>query len=334
MHGGNEERGASSVERRTGRAPRGTLPARRTPLHALRSSLLALLLAACGQSTPGPTSPPPATLTSVPPVATDTPVPPTSTPIPPAARVNGVEIPLAEYAAEVELCEIGFAQAGRDPAVCPEAALQAVIEAAVIEQAAVAAGLVVDEATVDAALARAVKRRGGADAFAQYLAAIGYTAETYREAMRRDLLRAQMTAQVAGAVAPQAEQVHALLILVGTEVQAQALLTGLRGGADFASYALETSLDASSRVGGGDLGWFARGTLTLPEVEAAAFALQPGELSDVIATSLGYAIVRVEAREPDRALSSGQLETLRAAAVQAWLKEQLAGAQIETFVTP
>ncbi|HRF49146.1 MAG TPA: peptidylprolyl isomerase [Anaerolineales bacterium] len=320
MHGESVGRGASSVVRRAH--------------SALRSTLLALLLAGCGQITPGPTNPPPPTSTSVQPVATETPLPPTATPVPPAARVNGVEIPVAAYTAEVELCEIGFAQAGRDPAVCSEAALQAVIEAAVIEQAATAAGLAVDSAAVDAALAQAEQARGGADAFAQYLAAIGYTAETYREAMRRDLLRAQMTAQVAGAVAPQAEQVHALLILVGTEVQAQALLAGLRGGADFASYALENSLDASSRVGGGDLGWFARGTLTLPEVEAAAFALQPGELSDVIATSLGYAIVRVEAREPDRALSSGQLETLRAAAVQSWLKEQLAGAQIETFVTP
>ncbi len=316
----------------------GARGGKRGSLFAPRASLLvlvlALSLAACQLTTPGPTAPPPATLTSVLPAATLTPIPPTSTPIPLAARVNGAEILLSDYTAEVERCRLGYQQVGSDPAACPQAALQGLIESSVVEQAALSAGLSVDDVAIAAALAQAEQDLGGAAGLAQYLAATGYTAETYRDAVGRDLLRARMTEQVAASVAEQAEQVHALLILVGAEADAQALLSALRGGADFASLALDNSLDASSRAGGGDLGWFARGTLTVPEIEAAAFALQPGELSDVVTTSLGFAIVRVEERDPGRALSSDQLRALRLAAVQAWLTEQLASAEIETFVTP
>ena len=303
----------------------------RSLLLALGSSLLALLFAGCRQFPPGPTATPPATFT---PVATITPVPPTATPVPLAARVNGQDILLSDYDAEVKRCELGLQQAGHDPAVCPQAALQGLIESAVIEQAATAAGLAVDDAAVDAALTKAETSLGGAEAFTQYLAATGYTADTYRDAMRRDLLRKKMTESIGSTVAATAEQVRALLILVGTEAEARDLLAQIQGGADFASVALEYSLDASSRVAGGDLGWFARDTLTMPEIETAAFALEPGGVSDVVATPLGYAIVRVEERDPQRALDDDQLRTVRDAAVRAWLADQLAKAQIETFVTP
>lgn len=307
-----------------------TLPRSRA-LRICASVILSPALAACQLTTPGPTAPPPATLTSAP---TLTPVPPTATPVPLATRVNGVDILLSDYASEIERCRIGYQQAGRDPAVCDKAALQGLIDAVLIEQAAAAAGVTVDDAAVDAAVAQAQTDLGGAEPFAQYLAAIGYSAETYREAMRRDLLRARFTAPIAAAVPATAEQVHALLILVGTEAEASSILAQLQGGSDFASLALANSLDASSRVGGGDLGWFARGTLTVPEIEDAAFALQPGELSDAVATPLGYAIVRVEEREPARPLGPDQLEAAGRAAVEAWLAAQRAGAQIEVFVTP
>jgi parvulin-like peptidyl-prolyl isomerase len=50
---------------------------------------------------------------------------------------------------------------------------------------------------------------------------------------------------------------------------------------------------------GGLMGQFARGQLP-PELEEAAFALQPGQTGDVIATSLGHHVLRVDVREPAR----------------------------------
>jgi PPIC-type PPIASE domain len=50
---------------------------------------------------------------------------------------------------------------------------------------------------------------------------------------------------------------------------------------------------------GGLMGTFTRGQLP-PELEKAAFALAPGATSEIVETSLGYHILRVEARQPAR----------------------------------
>ncbi len=51
------------------------------------------------------------------------------------------------------------------------------------------------------------------------------------------------------------------------------------------------------RVMGGMIGWVHRGRLE-PEIEKAAFGLKPGQISEVIKTSTGYHLIRVEGRQP------------------------------------
>lgn len=60
--------------------------------------------------------------------------------------------------------------------------------------------------------------------------------------------------------------------------------------ADFAAVARERSEDASAERGG-DVGTLGRGRLA-PEYEAAAFALQPGEVSAVVETEYGFHIIQ------------------------------------------
>ena len=60
--------------------------------------------------------------------------------------------------------------------------------------------------------------------------------------------------------------------------QAEEVLAKAKGGADFAELAKQYSQD-STAAGGGDLGNFARGVMT-PPFEAAAFALEPGQISE------------------------------------------------------
>ena len=73
--------------------------------------------------------------------------------------------------------------------------------------------------------------------------------------------------------------------------KAQGLLQQLRSGADFAQLARQNSDDPVSAASGGDLGFFGRNKM-MPEFEKAAFALKPGELSDLVVTPFGYHIIR------------------------------------------
>lgn len=73
----------------------------------------------------------------------------------------------------------------------------------------------------------------------------------------------------------------------------------IEGGEDFATVATEVSEDEGSKASGGDLGFFGKGRM-VPPFEKAAFELEVGKLSDVVETSHGYHLIKVEEiKEPE-----------------------------------
>lgn len=72
--------------------------------------------------------------------------------------------------------------------------------------------------------------------------------------------------------------------------------------ADFAALAREHSDDAGTRAAGGALGLFQRGAHA-KAFDDAAFALREGEVSAVVQTDFGYHLIKLERREPARALT-------------------------------
>jgi peptidyl-prolyl cis-trans isomerase D len=100
------------------------------------------------------------------------------------------------------------------------------------------------------------------------------------------------------------EQRHALHILIApkgsgeAEVKAahdkaEAILQQLRQApGKFAELAKKNSDDPGSAAKGGDLGYFPRGRMAKP-FEDAVFALQPGQLSDVVQTQYGFHIIKL-----------------------------------------
>lgn len=75
----------------------------------------------------------------------------------------------------------------------------------------------------------------------------------------------------------------------------------LRQGEDFAALAKEFSQCPSSS-NGGDLGYFAQGQMAKP-FEDAAFALMPGEISDVVETTFGYHLIKVNDKTPETVMA-------------------------------
>ena len=274
---------------------------------------IALGLSACASFFP------PEPTASQTPQATSTPEPPTATPEPMALTVNGEGISVAAF--DEEVTRYIAAQEALENAVSSEEAAGAVIEDLVAQlllaQAARAGGFTLDEAALQARNDSLAAQAGGAEALSQWRSDHGYTEQSFQAALKRAAEAAWMRDKIIQAVPSTAEQVHSQQILLYNEATAQSFLTRLNSGADFDELAREADL-----LTRGDLGWVPRGYLLDPKIEQAAFGLAVGEHSAVIATEVGFHIVRILGREPDRPLSPDARLTLQELALQKWIEEQ------------
>jgi peptidyl-prolyl cis-trans isomerase D len=131
----------------------------------------------------------------------------------------------------------------------------------------------------------------------------------------------------------QPEQVRASHILLKTEgkdeaavkKQAEDVLKQAKApGADFAALAKKYSEDDGSKVNGGDLDYFTKGRM-VPEFEQAAFALPPGQISDLVKSQFGFHIIKVVDKKP---AATRTLDEMRPQ-----IQEQLAAQRVEQQLT-
>jgi peptidyl-prolyl cis-trans isomerase C len=109
--------------------------------------------------------------------------------------------------------------------------------------------------------------------------------------------------------------------------EAGEILAEIHAGEDFVKLATERS-QGPSATQGGDLGFFGPGQM-IATFEKAAFALQPGEVSNVVQTQFGYHVIRLEDRR------GGDTAPLEQAAdsIRAYLTQQRLQSEVETLVT-
>ncbi len=128
------------------------------------------------------------------------------------------------------------------------------------------------------------------------------------------------------------EQIRASHILFKTEGKDEAtvrkaaedVLKQVRAGGDFAALATKYSEDDGSKVKGGDLDYFTRGRM-VAEFENAAFAMQTGQISDLVKTPFGFHIIKMVDK---KAASTRALDEVRAQ-IQDTLAWQRTDEQIE-----
>lgn len=245
-----------------------------------------------------------------------------------AARVNGEEISRASFEVNVALYQAAQAETGTLLATddVHQAVINSLIDRLLLAQAARSQGFNA-ESGLDQRLAALVEDAGGQAAFDEWLAAHSYSAELFRAELALEVEAAHMRDVIAAQVPTTAEQVRARQILLSDQFSAERLLGQLEEGTPF-----ETVVANNDPTRFGDLGWFPRGYLLQPEVEEAAFALQPGEYSQVVQSEIGFHLIEVLERAPARPLEPRALLQLQSQAIADWLEQQRAQSDISIFL--
>jgi peptidyl-prolyl cis-trans isomerase C len=147
-------------------------------------------------------------------------------------------------------------------------------------------------------------------------------------------VRARYNADIAGK--PGEEEVHARHILVPDEATAKKIIAELNKGADFAALSKQYSKDPGAANQGGDLGFFKK-TEMVPEFADAAFALQPGQITQTpVHTQFGWHVIQVLERKTDPPPSFEQAsqelrQTMIQEDVQKTVAQARAGVKVEKF---
>ena len=286
-----------------------------------------LFVVGCGGAEgliPSPSSPAP----SVPPST------PTPSPEPLAALVGGEAILLAEYEDELLRYEKAQTERGIDLATLEDyqgTVLQSLVDRRLLAQGAVEAGLTLDEGSVRQEIERLTAKLGSNDALDAWLAEYEYTLEEFETALHEEMLGSMMVEQIVAGVPTSVEQVHARHILLESREEAEATRAKLLAGEDFATLARTFSIDPSTQLAAGDLGWFPRGYLLIPEVENVVFELETGAISEVVESMLGFHIIQLT-ESGVRPLSPEALRQARQEAVEAWITDRRQTTEIQVFL--
>ena len=298
---------------------------------------------------------PPAEMPTAAPLWTPTPSTQSPSPIPPAtaqgapvqaaldpgvvAVVNGVSIPRAEWEEQVSQAQAYLLQqpgtdlsteAGKEALRhVQEQVLDWMIDQVLIEEAARQAGISVKPEDVEAQIAQ--MRGDDAARFEEWLTANGLTLELLRSQVRADLITAAMRDLVTAQIPRRVAQFRVRHILVSDEVRAQAALARIRGGDNFIIVARESSEDETTRNSGGDLGFLPKGVMP-PAFEAAAYALQPGEVSGVVESEFGYHVIQLVEVDPQLEVPDELWPVVQQRGFDEWLATQRTNAAIQRAI--
>ncbi len=314
------------------------------------------------QTTPAPAAPAGARGTPPPPAAQLQ--PPAAKPVPPqlpevVARVNGEAINGAELESAVKGLE-GRA-GGPVPADQRDRVYRGVLDDMIgyrlLIQESKTRKIAVPDAEVEAQIAQIRGQFPSQQQFEQALAAQKMTLQAVRDDARNEigvekLVEGEIAAKIA--VKPEAvsdfyknnqdkfqqgPRVRASHILIqvpqgadaaakaAARTKAEGILKDLKAGKDFAAAAKENSQDPGSAVNGGDLGFFEQGQM-VPPFEQAAFALKPGQMSEIVESQFGFHIIKVAEHQDTHVVPLDEAKEK----IEQYLQQQSRQAETQAFV--
>jgi parvulin-like peptidyl-prolyl isomerase len=205
-------------------------------------------------------------------------------------------------------------QASANPSPTPEASPTA-------EAAATPAAVATAAAPTTPTAVPTLEPSAYGPALQQLLDRNGLTEADLRKQLEKSVLRDKLEAAIGQEqVAGTQDQIHVRQIETLDESTAKEAQSELESGADFADVAQQVSVDGSTRLKGGDMGWFPRGGSTKSiQFEDAAFALQPGQTSELIQDDDGYHIIQMLERDSARSIPADQLTAQRSKSFDTWL---------------
>jgi peptidyl-prolyl cis-trans isomerase D len=106
---------------------------------------------------------------------------------------------------------------------------------------------------------------------------------------------------------------------------AEEVLSKIKSGADFSAMAKKYSED-STASNGGELGWIVHGQTVKP-FEDAAFSMKPGQTSDLVKTTYGFHIIKVEGKETAHLKSFDEVKD----SIKSVLEKQKLQAALQSF---
>jgi peptidyl-prolyl cis-trans isomerase C len=278
------------------------------------------------------------------------------------ARVNGEPIDKAEF--EKALKNVEGRAGGPVPPDQRDRVYRGVLDQLIsyrlLMQETKSRKIEVPDAEIEARIAQIKQQFPSEDEFKKQLAERNMTVEGLRADARSDMqvakmLEAEVNTKVT--VQPgdvdtfyqqnpdkfqQPERVRASHILIRTEENADAkakeaakakatdVLKQVKSGKDFAALAKQHSQDPGSAVQGGDLGFFQQGQM-VGAFERAAFALKPGEVSEIVETPFGFHIIKMAEKQSARTVPLDEVKPQIEQFLQNQQRQQKTQAFIESL---
>lgn len=212
-------------------------------------------------------------------------------------------------------------------------------------------GITVADEEVNSEIENAKKYFDSEEKFNEFLKGQSIDLEYFKGSVRKELIINKLTDKLTEKVAVTDEEIKAYYdthqdefvsvkashILLETKEEAEKMLQRVKAGENFAELAKQNSKDPSAKENSGDLDYFRHGEMVEP-FEKAAFALKPGEISDIVQTDFGFHIIKVEDSKLDKfedvkaQLKGRLLYDKKRAEYDKLLEEMRKNSEIEKFV--